>query len=234
MSKIPSPRLRALATGLLLALAGCDLAEPPLLAQRANEPRIAEVELSHTVYFATDSASVAAEEARALERFVDDLDDRLVVEQVVIGHADVRAGDAYNDALSARRAAAVAALVQAAGLPRPPASRHALGRRLPVAAADEPTGWRLSRRVEVIVRGLILVEPGCPDWSLPAAANAANLPTSNLGCATTVNLMRMLADPRDLVEGAPLGPADGAREAAAIARYRTDAVKQLQVESAAE
>lgn len=235
MSKIHFRWRCLLATGWLLLAAGCELAAPPLPSgESPPAPHSAEVELNHTVYFATDSASLATAEEAALRRFVASLDERLIVEQIVVGHADVRAGDAYNDALSARRAAAVLEVMEEAGLESPAPSRHALGERFPVAADDEATGWRLSRRVEVLVRGLILAEPACPDWSRPSAAMADNLPTSNFGCATTVNLMRMVADPRDLVEGAPLGPADGTREAAAVHRYRTDAVKQLQVESAAQ
>lgn len=233
MLNTPTTWLRALTAGLALAVAGCTVAEPPPAALPVA-PRVAATELVHTVYFPTDSAVLPEAEAAALRQFAAGLDGRLVLEQLVVGHADVRAGDAHNDALSARRAAAVAALLRDAGLPAERISVHALGRRLPVAAAEPATSWRLSRRVEVVARGVVLIEPGCPDWSRPSAANPGNLPTSNFGCATTVNFMRMLADPRDLLEGAPLGPADGTREAAAVARYRTDSVKQLQVEAASQ
>jgi type IV pilus biogenesis protein CpaD/CtpE len=37
----------------------------------------------------------------------------------------------------------------------------------------------------------------------------------------------MVADPADLAEGRPLGPADGVREAEAVVRYRTDKVRPL-------
>jgi pilus assembly protein CpaD len=54
---------------------------------------------------------------------------------------------------------------------------------------------------------------------------------SNLGCANAVNLGLMVADPADLVTGAPTAPADATREAEAIVRYRTDKVRQLDPEA---
>jgi type IV pilus biogenesis protein CpaD/CtpE len=41
----------------------------------------------------------------------------------------------------------------------------------------------------------------------------------------------MVADPADLVTGAPTAPADATREAEAIVRYRTDKVRQLDPEA---
>jgi outer membrane protein OmpA-like peptidoglycan-associated protein len=218
----------------LLAVAGCGNLEAPVGTPPANEPQVTELELVHTVYFDTDQASIPASEAEALRRFARLVDQQLALEELVIGHADVRGSDAHNDPLSVRRAMSVVQLLEAEGFPPERISNYGLGRRLPVAAPDSETGWRLSRRVEVLARGVAIVEPGCPDWSQPTAMNAGNLPTSNFGCATSLNLVRMLADPRELVRGAPLGPADGTREAAAVARYRADDVKLLQVEGASQ
>lgn len=214
----------------LAALAGCSEIEPPAATPQASQPRIAEVELVHTVYFDTDDARLGASETAALRAFAQHVDGHLALDRIVVGHADVRAGDAHNDALSERRAASVARLLEAEGVPAERISRHALGRRFPVTADDEATGWRLSRRVEVLARGVVVVEPACPDWSRPSATHPANLPTSNFGCATTLNLVRMVADPRDLVRGQPLDAADPTRTAGAVARYRADDIKPLQVE----
>jgi type IV pilus biogenesis protein CpaD/CtpE len=46
---------------------------------------------------------------------------------------------------------------------------------------------------------------------------AAVLPEN--GCWNAANLAKMVADPRDLAEGKPLGPANGARESVAIEAY---------------
>lgn len=227
-------RGRAFAGCCLAAIAGCAELASPAATPQANEPQVAEVELVHTVYFETDDARLSVSEADALRQFARHVGDHLTVNQVVIGHADVRASDAHNDPLSERRAASVVQLLEVEGLPPELISSHGLGRHFPVAADDSETSWRLSRRVEVLARGIVVIEPSCPDWSRPSASHPANVTTSNFGCATAVNLVRMLADPRDLVRGQPLGPADGSHAARAIERYRADEVKPLKVEGASQ
>ena len=227
-------RSRVFAGCCLAAITGCSELEPLAATPQAHEPQIAEVEWVHTVYFETDDARLTASEAEALRHFARHVDDHLTLDQVVIGHADVRADDAHNDPLSERRAASVAQLLAVEGFPPERISSHGLGRRFPVAAEDTETSWRLSRRVEVSARGILVIDPSCPDWSRPSAAHPANVPTSNFGCATAVNLVRMLADPRDLVRGQQLGPADGSHAAGAVERYRADEVKPLKVEGASQ
>lgn len=217
--------------GCLMALAGCNPTPPTLATPQTHVARVAELELVHIVYFDTDDDTLRPVEAAALRRFAELVDDRLTLENVVIGHADVRASDAHNDPLSARRAATVAEVLTGEGVPPEQITRHALGRRQPVPAEQDETSWRLSRRVEIVARGVVVVEPNCPDWSRPSAAHPENLPTSNFGCATTLNLVRMVADPKDLLHGAPLGHADATRAADAVRRYRADDIKPLNVEA---
>lgn len=64
------------------------------------------------------------------------------------------------------------------------------------------------------------VLPDCPDWRKQTAADFTNTPSSNYGCATTVNFARMLADPGDVVLGRDPGPSDGDRIAGTIKAYR--------------
>jgi len=224
--------VRSAITFCVLATAGCNPVPPSPATAPAHVARVAELELVHTVYFDTDDAELRPGEAEALRQFAAFVDDRITLDKIVIGHADVRASDAHNDALSERRAVTVADMLVAEGLSAEQITRHALGRRLPVRAADDETAWRLSRRVEVVARGVVVVEPNCPDWSQPSAMHPANLPTSNFGCATSLNLVRMVADPRDLVRGAPLGANDPTRTADAVRRYRADDIEPLQVEAA--
>ena len=72
--------------------------------------------------------------------------------------------------------------------------------------------------------------PGCPNWTRDPGFDPLNLPLSNLGCANAFNLGLMVADPADLASTLPTSPSDGTREAEAIARYRTDKVKQLEAD----
>jgi pilus biogenesis lipoprotein CpaD len=222
---------RSAITLCLLITAACNPVPPTPATPQSHSPRFGELELVHTVYFDTDDADLQPAEAEALRQFAARIDEQITLDNIVVGHADVRASDAHNDALSARRATAVADLLVAEGVPAEQITRHALGRRQPVTAADQETAWRLSRRVEVLARGIVVVEPNCPDWSRPSATHPANLPTSNFGCATSLNLVRMVADPRDLVRGVPLGPNDPTRTVDAVSRYRADDVEPLTVET---
>src|SRR3546814_1263456 len=75
-------------------------------------------------------------------------------------------------------------------------------------------------RAVVYVGRYHVVLPDCPDWHKQTAADFTNTPSSNYGCATTVNFARMLADPGDLVQGRDPGPSDGERLAGTIRAYR--------------
>jgi type IV pilus biogenesis protein CpaD/CtpE len=59
-------------------------------------------------------------------------------------------------------------------------------------------------------------EPLCRFADLATTSTA--LPKE--GCVNAANLARMVADPRDLVQGRPLGDADGARASLAIETYK--------------
>ncbi len=96
---------------------------------------------------------------------------------------------------------------------------------------------RVGRGAAVIIAAMLLGLSGCAAGrsSTPAssrlegpaqpACRPADLATTTTalpkeGCVNAANLARMVADPRDLVQGRPLGPADGARNSVAIDTYR--------------
>jgi pilus assembly protein CpaD len=66
--------------------------------------------------------------------------------------------------------------------------------------------------------------PACPNWSRRPQLDFSNAHASNFGCATAVNLGRMVASPGDLAEGRPSGPVDAIPAAAAVQRYQGDKV----------
>ena len=79
----------------------------------------------------------------------------------------------------------------------------------------------------------VALAPDCRNWGDIEKGWFENAPTGILGCSTQRNLSLMLADPRDLLEGRETRPADGARMAGAVQRYRTDRVKKLPSDNAA-
>ena len=78
--------------------------------------------------------------------------------------------------------------------------------------------------MRVTVGRYLVVPPRCPNWAKPSQRDPLNQPASNFGCATTVNLGLMVADPADLVRGRTLGPADGSASMLSIQRYRAGQV----------
>lgn len=63
--------------------------------------------------------------------------------------------------------------------------------------------------------------PKCPSLSLEDTANAfSNRPVRSFGCAMQANLAAMIADPADLAAPRAMDPADAARRALVVDKYR--------------
>ncbi len=90
---------------------------------------------------------------------------------------------------------------------------------------DQSGGTRLR------LTNYVAAAPDCSGWGDFYAGWYANAPTQMMGCSNQRNLMLMLADPRDAVQGRPAAPTDGNQTARAVQRYRTDQVKKLPTEN---
>lgn len=86
----------------------------------------------------------------------------------------------------------------------------------PVLASIIPEGM-----VRIVVSRARASVPNCPDWSVASQPNYNNRSSSNYGCADSINLAAMVANPQDLVHGRA-GPAssDGSTGAKAVLMYR--------------
>ncbi len=69
---------------------------------------------------------------------------------MIEGHTDSRGSDAYNDALSERRAQAVADGLATRGIAQDNLRTRGRGKAYPVASNDTPEGRQQNRRVEII------------------------------------------------------------------------------------
>ena len=199
----------------------------------AGSPKQLEVdraEYRHAVYFATDRAEITGFEQDRLLTFLASVQPASRDTIRLEGHADERATDLYNIELAARRAAAVRALLDEHGLGAVSVTSSSYGEALPADPGSDPEAWRENRRVEVVLERYLVTLPPCPDWSRQSGTDFANLPHSNFGCATQTNLGLMVAEPRDLVRGRALAPADGVHQAEGIVRYRTGKVIELEEE----
>ncbi|ROR29844.1 OmpA family protein [Inmirania thermothiophila] len=79
--------------------------------------------------------------------------DRTVIH--VVGHTDSTGPEGYNQALSERRAEAVASFLVAQGVPAERILTEGRGEREPVAPNDTPEGRRRNRRVDIVIRPVV-------------------------------------------------------------------------------
>jgi len=79
----------------------------------------------------------------------------------------------------------------------------------------------------VVVERYVVTPPDCPNWTKSPNGDHENAVSSNFGCANVTNLGLMIADPRDLVVGRDLGPADAENTSLAIQRYHAGKTSPL-------
>jgi outer membrane protein OmpA-like peptidoglycan-associated protein len=147
LAEIPVSRLEA--TQVLLR---------ELKAQQTPDQAVV-VALPADVLFDFDSANLRPEAAPALDRAAELLQGYPKAPVEIHGHTDSKGTDAYNDALSQKRAQAVAARLQPKSGGRTLAVRG-FGEQRPVAAnthadgGDDPEGRQRNRRVEIVIQPL--------------------------------------------------------------------------------
>lgn len=105
----------------------------------------------YRVLFNTDSSVVDAEGVAAVAKAVEAFNDG-GEEIIVAGHADRVGNVAYNQALSARRSAAVKAALVAAGVPANAVQVKSFGESQPTIGTPDEVAQRLNRRVVLLVR----------------------------------------------------------------------------------
>jgi pilus assembly protein CpaD len=177
----------------------------------AKQIHVDHVRVQYAAAFAPGSADLLPAEAARLDSFLD--------------QSDVQPGDSVflaaspKDPLASKRAGRLAGALARRGLGAMPAAPPASGVSV--------------NHVLVMVDRYVALPPACPNWSDPSWGDHSNEPNSNFGCATYTDLSLMVANPRDLMTGRAMGPADDAPAADAVTRYRTDTVKPLAASSAA-
>lgn len=154
-----------------------------------NDMQVQWVTHEHSVSFASPANLLTNQEARSLDRFLNEIElrpsDRLFVD---VGPKN---GEVVDDS-------------------RVNAINDQLRHYVPGAQATPISSEKGSaREIRLIVGRYVALPPNCPNLSSPSHTNPGNLPDSNFGCTTQRNLGLMLADPGDLLRGRTLGPADG-------------------------
>jgi outer membrane protein OmpA-like peptidoglycan-associated protein len=90
----------------------------------------------------------------SLNRVAQFLQQHNSMEVRIEGHTDSQGSDSYNDALSERRAAAVAHALESRGVDPGRVQAVGRGKGLPIATNDSPAGRQQNRRVEIIFSDL--------------------------------------------------------------------------------
>lgn len=204
----PGPKVAAFTVALLLSLGACRTVDaPPAAAGSSKQLAAIATETRHAIGFGPGAASPDSAARRGLEDF---LRNRRSDERFTLVAADNEIGE--------RRAASIAALLRARGVPK---ARIFVIQGVPGESRglEGPEG-----AVTLVARRYIVTAPDCPDWSAPKAANDQNRPSSNFGCATALNLGAMVADPADLAGGREAGPDDGIAAARSIQLWRAGKV----------
>ncbi|MFQ5972223.1 MAG: CpaD family pilus assembly lipoprotein [Alphaproteobacteria bacterium] len=198
-----APRMLLTAAGL--ALAAC---QPGVTAwseeQSPKEITVERISMSMAVTLAADGRSLPPAEAARVRAFLAEQGElsNLRVTLTAIGRQPEASIQVVEDFLVA------------SGL-----------RRLHIARMDGTAAGPGS--VEIMTDRYVASPPACPDWSRANIVDGSNMNSSNFGCATSTNLVKMVADPRDLVIGRGLGAHVGPRATQPVRRYGLDDVKPL-------
>jgi len=130
---------------------GCTLvAEPASEPVKAEVPAVMNVRLE--VNFTTDSSVVGASYFSEIERVAEYLNANPNATVVIEGHTDDRGTEKYNQWLSARRAEAVAGVLEKRfGIVSERISSKGLGETSPLVANDSPENMAINRRVIAVI-----------------------------------------------------------------------------------
>ncbi|MCB1391364.1 MAG: OmpA family protein [Rhodobacteraceae bacterium] len=110
------------------------------------------VTMAQDILFATDSSSVRPDLAAMLRGVAQNINSYPLSVVFVTGHTDSTGSDQYNQALSLRRADAVASVLISAGVPAGRVQARGMGESQPVASNDTASGRAQNRRVVLTIR----------------------------------------------------------------------------------
>jgi pilus assembly protein CpaD len=190
---------------LVCALAACDPLVPDTMPTypQPKTLKVDHVRLEMKPVFAPNSSELAVSETARLETFLNQSGLR-ANERLFIASSN-------GDKLAAARVGRIVRIL----------SEHGLG----AETITVPAPGVEANHLLLLVDRYVATVPPCPDFSQPDPNDHLNMTPPNFGCATVTNLGMMIDDPRDIVMGRTMGPADAEPSTGAFDRYRTGAVK---------
>jgi pilus assembly protein CpaD len=170
------------------------------------QPRVQRVEVQHVVPFAQKDLEITDAERETLAMFVrqSNLQPGSHVSVAAPTKTATQAARARNRLASVRNAL------------------QQMGVSSSIVQAESTNNQSTGDEVVVFAQTVAVLPPDCPGYNQPITLDYEWRPETRLGCANAVNLGLMVANPNDLAQGRPVGPADAEAMAAGVQRYRTD------------
>ena len=103
------------------------------------------------ILFDVDRSELRSAARDNLQELADNLREYERTDVMILGHTDATGSDAYNQALSERRAGAAATYLEQLGIAPERISTRGMGENDPVATNETTEGRQLNRRVEVVI-----------------------------------------------------------------------------------
>lgn len=165
---------RVLQTGPELASAIHTLIVPTGSLARIDYPiPVARIRYEQVPLFDFDNEHPRAEFVEVLKRLAATFrEDRSLARIAVVGHTDSVGTDAYNYALSLKRAASIAMLLAKFGVPTHKVTIHPMGEARHIASNETARGRALNRRVEFLLSSI-------PEAIPPSISNSPYHPARN-------------------------------------------------------
>jgi len=170
------------------------------------QPQVQRVDVQHVVPFAAKDLEITDVEREALAMFV--------------RQSNLQPGSHVSVAAPTKTATQVARSRNRVASVRNELQR--MGVSSSIVQAEPTNNQSTGDEVVVFAQTVAVLPPDCPGYNQPIVLDYEWRPNTRLGCANAVNLGLMVANPNDLAQGRPIGPADAESNAIAIQRYRTD------------
>jgi len=126
-----------------------EVAIPGAVVTRIGEGIV--VTFASGLLYDSDSEAIRSDAGANLQRLAASLEEYSDTELLIVGHADSRGTEAYNQDLSARRAASASQYLGMQGVAASRVHASGVGEMEPVASNETPAGRQLNRRIEVAI-----------------------------------------------------------------------------------